>query len=209
MNNKELYKYIDQYKSSFDPDLLRLQRETHLKTLAPQMSSGPVQGRLLELISKMIGPKYILEVGTFTGFATLCLAKGLAKDGIITTIDPNKEVGHLATKYFDKSLQRESINQIFGDAKEIIPTLPNGIDLVFLDADKENYLNYYEMLIPKMESGGVLLADNILWYGKVWSDHSDKRTVVLHEFNKRVSSDDRVENIILPIRDGVNLIRKK
>jgi predicted O-methyltransferase YrrM len=209
MDQNQLNEYIDKYKSPVDPVLEKLQRETYLKTLAPQMSSGPTQGRLLELISKMLNPEYILEIGTFTGFATLCLAKGLKENGSIITIDPNEEVGQIAKDYFSKSKYADNIQQVFGDAKKTIPRLEGPFDLVFIDAGKESYLEFFELVLPKTKSGGIILADNVLWYGKVWSDDNDKRTQVLHHFNKVVANDPRVENLILPLRDGINIIRKK
>lgn len=209
MDYKSLNKYIDDNKSPVDDLLLKLHRETHLKTLAPQMSSGPTQGRLLEIISKLINPNLILEIGTFTGYATICLAKGLTKVGKIITIDVNAEVGTIAKKYFAQCDNSSQIVQLFGDAKDIVPALECHIDLCFIDADKESYMTYYELILPMMRQGGIILADNILWYGKVWENDDDRRTQLLRKFNEFVANDPRVENIILPLRDGINVIRKK
>ncbi len=209
MEYQLLNKYIDNNKSKVDELLDQLHRETQLKTLAPQMSSGPTQGRLLELISKLVQPQTILEIGTYTGYATICLAKGLTPNGKIYTIDINEEVGQIAKKYFDQCLNEPQIIQIFGDAMILIPSIEEMFDIAFIDADKERYLDYYELILPKMKSGGIILADNILWYGKVWEVNPDRRTQLLHKFNQVVANDPRVENIIIPLRDGINVIRKK
>src|SRR5690606_2491430 len=207
----ELEKYLDQHTTSVSDLLNRLQKETFQKTTQPQMLSGAYQGRLLSLISKLIRPKRILEIGTFTGYATLCLAEGLPKDGKIITIDRNEELMYLPKKYFAESEFSNQIEIKTGNALDVLDELDENFDLVFIDADKSNYINYYEKVLTKMNSGGVILADNVLWYGKVLTEpkENDKDTKILKEFNDLIANDNRVETIILPIRDGISLIRKK
>jgi|TARA_B110000046_G_scaffold26725_1_gene26840 caffeoyl-CoA O-methyltransferase len=191
-----------------DELLYELDRETHLKTLAPRMSSGPIQGRILSLISNLVRPKYILEIGTFTGFATLNLVRGLQPDGELITVEVNAELQYISNKYFTKSGYGNRINQLIGNAKEIVPALDYKFDLIFLDAGKKDYPIYYELILPKLRKGGIILADNILWSGKILDENMDKTSLVLDEFNKQVAKDSRVENVILPLRDGINVIRK-
>tara|TARA_B110000444_G_C18762953_1_gene558529 strand:+ start:233 stop:814 length:582 start_codon:yes stop_codon:yes gene_type:complete len=191
-----------------DELLYELDRETHLKTLAPRMSSGPIQGRILSLISNLVRPKYILEIGTFTGFATLNLVRGLQPDGELITVEVNAELQYISNKYFTKSGYGDRINQLIGNAKEIVPALDYKFDLIFLDAGKKDYPIYYELILPKLRKGGIILADNILWSGKILDENMDKTSIVLDEFNKQVVEDSRVENVILPLRDGINVIRK-
>ena len=207
----ELEKYIAQHTSAEPEILVRLRKETFRKTTQPQMLSGGYQGRLLSLISKMIRPKRILEIGTFTGYATLCLAEGLQADGKITTIDRNEELAYLPKKYFEESEFSKQIEMKIGNALEILDELDEDFDLVFIDADKSNYLNYFEKIIGKMSSGSVILADNVLWYGKVMKEAkaNDKDTLILKEFNEMLVSDSRIEVVLLPVRDGISLIRKK
>jgi predicted O-methyltransferase YrrM len=206
----ELEKYLNQHTTPVSDLLNRLQKETFQKTTQPQMLSGAYQGRMLSLISKIIRPKTILEIGTFTGYATLCLAEGLPKDGKIITIDRNEELMYLPKKYFDQSEFAKQIEMKIGNALEILEELDESFDLVFIDADKSNYINYYEKVLEKMNTGGVILADNVLWYGKVLEEAkpNDKDTIILKEFNELVAKDERVDAIILPIRDGISLIRK-
>jgi len=191
-----------------DELLYELDRETHLKTLAPRMSSGPIQGRILSLISNLVRPKYILEIGTFTGFATLNLVRGLQPDGELITVEVNAELQYISNKYFTKSGYGNRINQLIGNAKEIVPALDYKFDLIFLDAGKKDYPIYYELILPKLRKGGIILADNILWSGKILDENMDKTSIILDEFNKQVAKDSRVENVILPLRDGINVIRK-
>mgnify|MGYP000969594094 CR=1 FL=1 len=207
----ELEKYLDRHRTSEMDLLKKLEKETFQKTTQPQMLSGGYQGRLLSLISKMIQPKTILEIGTFTGYATLCLAEGLPKEGKIITIDRNEELMYLPKKYFAESKFAEQIETKIGNALDVLDELEENFDLVFIDADKSNYINYYEKVLGKMNSGGIILADNVLWYGKVLEEPkpNDKDTLILKEFNELVAEDVRVETIILPIRDGISLIRKK
>ena len=207
-NYTRLYDYCVEHSTPMDEILYELDRETHLKTLAPRMSSGPIQGRILSLISNLLRPKYILEIGTFTGFATLNLVRGLQPDGELITVEVNAELQHISRKYFTKSGYSDRINQLICNAKEIVPKLDYKFDLIFLDAGKKDYPIYYELILPKLRKGGIILADNILWSGKILDENMDKTSVILDEFNKQVVEDSRVENVILPLRDGINVIRK-
>ena len=201
--------YCAAYTSDVDVVLKELERETHLRTISPQMLSGPYQGMLLRFISMMIRPRRALEIGTFTGYSTLCIAEGLAKDGLLHTIEINDELAPLIRKYVQKAGQEEKIRLHFGDAAVIIPTLDETFDLVFLDAGKLDYPLHYELALAKTRHGGFLLADNVLWDGKVaGGDEKDETARALRAFNNMVQNDPRVENILLPVRDGVMLIRK-
>lgn len=209
--SEELENYVALH-SQVEPELLaKLNRETHQKILQPRMLSGHFQGRVLSILSKIISPKNILEVGTYTGYATLCLAEGLAENGTIDTIDNNEELVDFQRKYFDQSTWKNQIVQHLGNALEIIPTLNKKFDLVFIDADKENYINYYQMIVPMMNKGGIILSDNVLWSGKVLGEvkPNDKSTKILLEYNKLVNEDERVETVLLPIRDGLTVTRVK
>tara|TARA_Y100000022_G_scaffold121906_1_gene105473 strand:- start:4379 stop:5023 length:645 start_codon:yes stop_codon:yes gene_type:complete len=198
-------------KSSKEPKILNdLNRETHLKILNPRMLSGHYQGRILSLVSKIIKPKTVLEIGTYTGYSTICLSEGLDKNGSIHTIDHNEELLVIQNKYFKKAGISEKVKQYTGDAIKIIKKLNLDFDLVFIDADKENYPLYFDSIIEKVKPGGVIIADNILWSGKILEkvEEEDYATKSIIEFNDKVKNDDRVETIILPIRDGLSLIRK-
>ena len=198
-------------KSEKESKLLNdLYRETYLKVLNPRMISGHYQGRILSLISKIISPKKILEIGTYTGYSAICLCEGMDKDGILHTIDNNKELVEIQNKYFKKANLTNKIVQHSGDAKNIIPTIDEEFDIVFIDADKESYPEYYDLIINKVRSGGIIIADNILWSGKVLEkvEKDDQATKSIIEFNNKIIEDDRVKNIILPIRDGLNIVRK-
>ena len=198
-------------KSSKEPKILNdLNRETHLKILNPRMLSGHYQGRILSLVSKIIKPKTVLEIGTYTGYSTICLSEGLDKNGSIHTIDHNEELLVIQNKYFKKAGISEKVKQYTGDAIKIIKKLNLDFDLVFIDADKENYPLYFDSIIEKVKPGGVIIADNILWSGKILEkvEEEDYATKSIIEFNDKVNNDDRVETIILPIRDGLSLIRK-
>jgi caffeoyl-CoA O-methyltransferase len=193
-----------------EPALLEeLNRETHQKILQPRMLSGHFQGRVLSLLSKLIRPKHILEIGTYTGYATLCLAEGLQDGGTLDTVDNNEELYDFQKKYFDRSEWKNNIHQHLGNALDIIPGLGKKFDLVFIDADKENYPNYFEMVVPVMNKGGVILSDNVLWSGKVLEPvkPNDKSTKVLLDYNKLLKDDPRVETVLLPIRDGLTVSR--
>ena len=190
--------------------LQRIERETHLEVLQPRMLSGPFQGRLLSLISKLVQPKRILEIGTYTGYSALCLAEGLTKEGKLVTLDVNEELHKRVQGYFNASDYSEHIDYRIGDALDLIPALNETWDLVFIDADKKNYLNYYDLVVDRVRSGGLILADNVLWSGKVIDEKAqDKETVLLRQYNERINHDERVENILLPIRDGIMVARKK
>ena len=198
-------------KSEKESKLLNdLYRETYLKVLNPRMISGHYQGRILSLISKIISPKKILEIGTYTGYSAICLCEGMDKDGILHTIDNNKELVEIQNKYFKKANLKDKIVQHSGDAKNIIPSIDEEFDIVFIDADKESYPEYYDLIINKVRSGGIIIADNILWSGKVLEkvEKDDQATKSIIEFNNKIIEDDRVKNIVLPIRDGLNIIRK-
>jgi len=200
--------YLESH-SSFENELLkRINRETHLKEPRAHMLSGHYQGRVLSLISKMKLPKRIIEVGTFTGYATLCLAEGLGSDGVIHTIDINEELEERVQGYFNDSVYADQIRYHIGDAIDIIPTLNDSFDLAFIDADKKNNFTYYQLILEKMPSGGIILIDNVLWKGKVLEDTNDKQTEIILDLNRRIAADERVEKVILPIRDGLFLIRK-
>jgi len=190
--------------------LQRIERETHLEVLQPRMLSGPFQGRLLSLISKLVQPKRILEIGTYTGYSALCLAEGLTKEGKLITLDVNEELHKRVQGYFNASDYSEQIDYRIGDALDLIPALNETWDLVFIDADKKNYVNYYDLVVDRVRSGGLILADNVLWSGKVIDEKAqDKETVLLRQYNERINHDERVENILLPIRDGIMVARKK
>ncbi|MDG2396716.1 MAG: O-methyltransferase [Flavobacteriaceae bacterium] len=192
--------------SKKESELLKnLYRETYLKVLNPRMICSPLQGRLLSILSKIIKPKKILEIGTFTGYSTLCLAEGLSTKGEIHTIDNNEELLTIQKQFFNNSAYKKNIIQHLGYALNLIPKLNHSFDLIFLDADKINYINYYNIIIPKLKSGGLLISDNVLWSGKVISSSMDKETNILKKYNKLVNKDKRMESVLLPIRDGITL----
>jgi predicted O-methyltransferase YrrM len=204
---------IDDYTvshSQSEPELLaKLQKETWQKILNPRMVSGAFQGRVLSMLSKLLRPKSILEIGTYTGYSAICLAEGLAEDGSLTTIDVNEENRWLALKYFKKTNNSERIESLVGNALEIIPTLQTSYDLVFIDADKENYAAYFDMIVPKLKSGALILSDNVLWSGKVVEklEAKDLSTKALLDYNRKINEDPRVETVLFPIRDGLSLTR--
>jgi len=206
---------IDNYvveHSQQEPLILQeLSKETWQKILNPRMLSGAFQGRVLSMISKLTRPKNVLEIGTYTGYSAICIAEGLSEGGIIDTLDINEELEDLQNKYFEKSGYRNQIKQHVGNALEVLPTLDKKYDLVFIDADKSNYPNYFKLIIDKMNSGGVILSDNVLWSGKVVEPLSPKDidTKALLEYNSMLSSDDRIETVLLPIRDGLTISRVK
>ena len=206
---------IDDYvvnHSQKEPELLQqLNKETWQKVLNPRMLSGAFQGRILAMISKLINPKNILEIGTYTGYSALCLAEGMQKEGTLFSIDKNEELESFAKKYFDKSDYKTQIKQLVGNAIDIIPTINEKFDLAFIDADKSNYVNYFNLIIDKMNSGGVILSDNVLWSGKVIEelDPKDIDTSTLLEYNHLLNTDSRIETILLPIRDGLTISRVK
>lgn len=198
--------------SQKEPELLQqLSKETWQKVLAPRMLSGHFQGRVLSLISKIVNPKYILEIGTYTGYSALCLAEGIQTKGLLHTIDNNEEIFDFQRKYFDKSIYGNQIIQHIGNALNVIPSLDITFDLVFIDADKKNYPNYLEIILPKLKSGSIILSDNVLWTGKVIEplQKSDQDTKALLEYNKMINEHSQLETILLPIRDGLTLTRVK
>ena len=209
-SNKEIYNYIDNHSSDESDILYELRRETELKCLNPIMLSGKIQGNFLAIISKLIKPFNVLEIGTYTGYSTLCIAKGLNPAGMIHTIDKNEELLQIQNKYFEKSGLRNQIKQYTGDALAIIPKLKFDFDMVFLDADKENYVKYLELISPKLKSGGVLLTDNVLWHGKILesSENQDRVTRLIDNFNKKILEDKSLKTVMLPIRDGISLTLK-
>ncbi|MBR4994901.1 MAG: class I SAM-dependent methyltransferase [Alistipes sp.] len=208
-----LEKYIHDNSSAEDALLHELDRETHLRVLNPRMISGHIQGKFLELIVKMFRPKSVLEIGTFTGYSALCMAAGLEDGAVIDTCEVDDELESLSQSFFDRSPYGDKIKLHIGSALEIAPSLGKVFDLVFIDGDKREYPAYYDMLMDGglVHSGSVLLADNILWYGKVVQPvaHNDLHTQALIEFNRKVREDERVESVILPLRDGINIIRVK
>ena len=201
--------YLEQHATPMDEVLHELYRETHLHVMNPRMASGPVQGRFLQLLCQLMQPKKVLEIGTFTGFATICMARGMASDGLLTTIEANEEYEGIIRKYLAKAAVADRVRLIIGDAKEVIPTLEGGFDMVFIDADKISYPSYYDLVIEKLHPGGVILADNVLWEGKVLNVGTKERdTKAIQAFNDKVQNDPRVENVLLPLRDGLMMIRK-
>lgn len=207
--SEELEQYVEQH-SQQEPELLvQLFRETHQKVLQPRMLSGHFQGRVLSMLSKIIAPKTILEIGTYTGYAALCLAEGLTKNGILHTIDIKEELVAIQKKYFDLSPWKDQIKPHLGNALEIIPTLNTTFDLVFIDADKENYIHYFNLIVPMMNPGGIILSDNVLWSGKVLEELNpkDTSTKILVAYNQIINQDPRVETVLLPIRDGLTVTR--
>ena len=205
----DLQHYVSQHSSSVSELLARIDRETHLEVLQPRMLSGHFQGRVLSMLSHLLRPKNILEIGTYTGYSALCLAEGLASDGKLLTIDVNEELENRVRAYFETSDYAAQIDYQIGDAAQIIPTLQLKFDMVFIDADKQQYPTYYEQALEVLNPGGFILIDNVLWSGKVVDEkHQDKDTSLLRELNLKISQDERVEKVLLPIRDGLYLIRK-
>ena len=206
---EDLHKYCELFTTLPSPVLEALERETHLKTLAPQMLSGRLQGGFLSLISKVLQPQSVLEIGTFTGYATICLAQGLRPGGVLQTIEGNPELEYIIRKYLQLAGLEDQVQLSIGDAKVIVPTLNGPFDLVFIDAGKADNSLYFDLVIDKIRSGGILIADNVLWSGKVLKTAKDTDTQNIQSFNQKVLEDDRVENTILPIRDGILIARKK
>ena len=205
---KQLADYAEQHTSNETAVLHGLYRETHIKTIMPQMIAGHLQGAFLSMISFMVQPKQILEVGTFTGYSAICLCSGLQENGMLHTIDINEELQSMQKHYFEQAGVSEKITSYIGNALDIIPQIEGTFDLVFLDADKINYANYYDMVFEKVRQGGYIMADNVLWSGKILDDKKDVDTAALDAYNKKIQSDDRVQNILLPIRDGIMIARK-
>ncbi|WP_394342077.1 O-methyltransferase [Sphingobacterium haloxyli] len=208
-NEDVINTYLEKTCDAESELLKRIARETYLRETMPHMLSGHFQGRVLAMLAKLVKPKRILEIGTFTGYATLCLAEGLDKEGVLHTIDINEELEERVQRYFDISPFGDRIKYHIGDAAEIIPEIEGNFDLVFIDADKKRNLYYFETLIDRVVSGGLLLIDNVLWKGRVLTDHPDSQTKKVIELNETVAKDSRVEKLILPIRDGLFVLRKK
>lgn len=209
--NPEIEQYAADHTSPESELLQKINRETHMKVLNPRMLSGHLQGRFLAMIARMIQPRYVLEVGTYTGYSALCFLEGLRPDGELHTIDRDEELADRTAGYFEQAPGGEQIYAHLGEAKSILNELSRPWDLVFLDADKENYVNYYNQVIDDLQIGGYLLADNVLWSGKVLdeTEHGDTDTRGLKEFNRLVQDDPRVENMLLPLRDGLMMCRRR
>ena len=208
-NCPEMDRYLENHASAEPAILKKLRKETYQKTTQPHMISGYQQGRLLAILSKMMQPKRILEIGTFTGYATLCLAEGLAKEGKITTLDVNEDLAYLPRKYFNESEYSAQIDFRIQDAKVFLKETNEIFDLVFIDADKENYVEYFKLIKPKVKTSSIIIFDNVLWYGKVLEENpKQESTKKIKELNDLVAQDEDFENLILPLRDGVNLMRK-
>jgi len=209
--DRDIQHYCDEHTSDEDAVLYELYRETNLKILRPRMLSCKSQGTFLKMMSRLVRPKYILELGTYTGYATICLAEGLQENGIIYTIEKDPELQDIIEKYFQKADVAHKMKLLIGNAMELIPTLHQTWDLIFIDADKANYANYYKMLIPHLSKKGIMLVDNVLWSGKVIEEvkQNDKETQAILEFNRFVQEDKDVINMILPFRDGIMMIEKR
>jgi len=206
---EDLQKYVEDHTEPESDLLQQINRETHLHVLKPRMLSGHLQGRVLSMLSHMIQPNRILEIGTYTGYAALCMAEGLKADGKLYTIDNNAELAVRTQSYFDQSDWADQIEMKIGNALDIVPTLKEEWDLVFIDADKSSYANYYDQVIDRIRPGGFIIADNVLWSGKVFdATKNDKDTEAIREFNEKMNTDSRVQNVLFPIRDGLMIVRK-
>jgi caffeoyl-CoA O-methyltransferase len=206
----DLQTYLDNHCDEEPGELQNINRETYLKVLRPHMLSGHYQGRVLSFFSKLMQPKLILEIGTFTGYATICLAEGLVEDGIIHTIEVNRELEEMLNSHFASTNVGKKIKLHFGEAEQIIGDMPyTGFDIVFIDADKKNNYTYFQLVFEKVRSGGLIIIDNVLWKGKVYGEENDADTQVIRKLNDLVTADERVEKLILPVRDGLLVIRKK
>lgn len=206
----EIQQYAEAYTEPESSLLRQINRDTHAYVLKPRMLSGHMQGRILALFSNLILPKKILEIGTYTGYATICLAEGLQKDGILVTLDNNEELEKRVRNYFNSSAYARQIDYRIGNALDIIPELEGSFDLVFIDADKENYAQYFDLIIDKVNKNGLIIADNVLWSGKVIQaiKKNDKDTIAINTFNQKVHADERVQNVLFPVRDGLMVMRK-
>lgn len=206
---EDLQKYVEDHSEPESDLLQQINRETHLHVLKPRMLSGHLQGRVLSMLSHMIRPKNILEIGTYTGYAALCMAEGMQSEGKLITIDNNEELSVRTKHYFTQSKFTKQIEMVVGNATDVIPGLKEKWDLVFIDADKENYGNYFDLIIEQVNPGGFIIADNVLWSGKVFdSDKRDKATESIRDFNRKMHTDSRVQNVLFPIRDGLMILRK-
>lgn len=208
----KIQEYAENFTSPESEILASLNRETWANVLIPRMLSGHIQGRILSLFSHMLRPITILEIGTYTGYSALCLSEGLQADGVLHTIDINEELEPMITRYIQQAGKQDQIKLHIGAALEIIPTIPGNFDLVFIDADKENYAHYFDAVIDRLPSGGIIIADNVLWSGKVLDENErsvDEETAALHQYNQKINNDERVENLLFPVRDGLMVARKK
>ena len=206
---EEIAKYSEQFTDSESETLAKLNRKTWQQMVVPRMLSGHMQGRILSMFSKMIKPQCILEIGTFTGYSAICMAEGLTDSGKLITLDVNEEFEEIAKSFFNESGMSDKIEMKIGNAIELIPAIDETFDLVFIDADKENYSNYFDLVIEKLAKGGLIIADNVLWSGKVVEENPDKETKALMNYVDKIHNDDRVENVLLPVRDGLMICRKK
>lgn len=204
----EILEYAERHTTPETALLKKVNRETHAQVLMPRMLSGHLQGRILSMISQLIKPSRILEIGTYTGYSALCLVEGLGPDGKLVTIDVNEELEDRVRGYFEKAGVTSKIDYRIGNALQIVPTLMEKFDLVFIDADKENYSRYFDLVINTVPLNGIILADNVLWSGKVLDEKPDKDTKAIIDFNEKVHCDPRVENVLLPVRDGMMMLRK-
>lgn len=205
---EEIESYAAKHSSPESEVLSKLNRETHLKIMMPQMLSGHIQGNFLKMMSHMVRPQNILEIGTYTGYSAICLAQGLQENGTLFTIDINAELEDMCRRYFDEAQLTSKIDYRIGNALDIIPSIKEKFDLVFIDADKINYSNYYDLVFDQVRNGGFIIADNVLWSGKVCQEKKDKDTAALHAYNEKIQADSRVENYLVPIRDGLMVARK-
>ena len=208
---QEIQRYVEEHTDTETELLAQLNRETYQKVMMPRMLSGHVQGRVLSMISHMIQPRLVLEIGTYTGYSAICMAEGLSKGGKLITIDKNEEIEDMVRRYFDQAGVTNIIDYQIGNAVDLVPEVEGEIDLVFIDADKKNYSNYYNLVIDKVRPGGFIIADNVLWSGKVTKTEgkTDRDTQAILDFNRSVHEDQRVENVLFPIRDGLMVLRKK
>ncbi len=208
--DEQLATYVEMHTQPESELLKKINRDTHVNVLMPRMLSGHLQGQVLRMLSLMIQPDRVLEIGTYTGYSAICLAEGLTETGKLITIDINAELEERARGYFAESSMQQKIDYRIGNALEIIPTLNESFDLVFIDADKSNYSNYFDLCIEKVRKGGYLIADNVLWSGKILMplEKMDKDTLLIHQFNNKIQEDNRVENVLFPIRDGLMVMRK-
>lgn len=204
----QLLAYCETFSEKESELLKQLNRDTHLKVNSPRMLSGHLQGRILSFLSHIIKPNYILEIGTYTGYSALCLAEGLSENGKLITIDPNEETNHFARQFISQSPHKNKIELVQGQAQNLIADLKFTFDIVFIDADKKNYSLYYDLVLDKVNPGGLIIADNVLWSGKVLDQKKDADTEAIHRFNEKVSTDVRVKSVLLPVRDGLMLLRK-
>ncbi len=208
-SQKKIFNYCAEHTTPVSDVLKKLERDTHLKTLAPQMASGAFQGKLLEMLVRMSKPKTVLEIGTFTGYSSICIGYALPQEAMLHTIEANRELQTIIQEHIELANLQNKINTYVGNALEIIPTIEEKFDMVFIDAGKRDYAEYFDLIIDKVNPNGIILADNVLWSGKVVDKNKDNDTRIIDEFNKKIHADSRVDNITLPIRDGLTIAIKK